>query len=400
MNQSNRFHSLDSLRGIACLQVLIGHCVEGISSLEWMYKLPEVQPAHNWLFYLAYSPLHMLVSGPNAVKLFFILSGFVLSLPFYNNDVSTTNYIPFFIKRILRIYLPCLAIICVVLCVKWTIYNPEATLGYGHSIKGYLGMPIEGFIWVEIFLLLNYITTLLPVVWTLPPEIKLSLILPFFVYLLKRVGLIGCSLIVLGFTFLYKLGAAVGIIQFWPDFVTLYYMTFFLLGAVVCKYRQPIMQWIDSLQPIWFYTLLIISLYLYTFDYSLWWLPEQLLTVLIKYRDYVVAIPSVLFLLFALSKQLDPVFSNRYFVFIGKISFSLYLVHHIVILSCVYLLGKFVNQYFVIGLALACSFPLSYLFYKWVEIPSLNTAKKTADSVAGYLNSTKRNTNKQQIPHS
>jgi peptidoglycan/LPS O-acetylase OafA/YrhL len=381
MEKSNRFLSLDSLRGIACLQVVLGHCFYSLPATGWIYYKASIEPAHNLAFYLAYSPLHFFVSGPNAVKVFFILSGFVLSLPFFRTEVDARRYTAFFVKRIIRIYLPCVAVICLALAVKKFIYHPETAAHYGKWMHDFLSGDFTGFNLVKTFLLLDPVTNLIPVIWTLPPEIKLSLLLPFFVYLLNRANVYLSMILLFGTVLLYKAMIVLGMLHIWPDFATMYYLPFFLLGAVVCKYKNEVTQWINTLGNAPYYLLLIISLYVYTFTFSCWWLPSAVMRVLEKYEDYVVGLPGLLFLIFALSRRLESLLSSSFLVFVGKISFSLYLVHHIVILSMVYTMGSYLNQYLVIGLGLVFSFLFAYLFYKWVEVPSIALAKKASDRV-------------------
>ncbi len=51
-----------------------------------------------------YSPIHLFFAGHEAVILFFVLSGFVLSLPYLKNTNMT--YSSYLIKRFLRLYIP------------------------------------------------------------------------------------------------------------------------------------------------------------------------------------------------------------------------------------------------------------------------------------------------------
>ncbi|MCB9988463.1 MAG: acyltransferase family protein [Rhodospirillales bacterium] len=69
--KSQRFHGLDSLRGIAALVVVFNH---------FYGVIPALASSENWLF--SYTPLHTLIAGRQAVIIFFVLSGFVLSLPY------------------------------------------------------------------------------------------------------------------------------------------------------------------------------------------------------------------------------------------------------------------------------------------------------------------------------
>ncbi|WP_182299468.1 acyltransferase family protein [Cohnella cholangitidis] len=70
-----RFVQLDALRGLASLAVLFSHIllITGPSSMGYVVYA---------LLTRTYSPFQIFVNGNGAVVLFFVLSGFVLSLPF------------------------------------------------------------------------------------------------------------------------------------------------------------------------------------------------------------------------------------------------------------------------------------------------------------------------------
>src|SRR5690349_15794432 len=106
-----RYHSLDSLRGIASLQVVIAHSLVAVPALESIVYNDPTRLPRDVVFFFINSPISFLWSDSAAVKVFFVLSGFVLSLPYYNAEKKHPYYPRFFIKRILRLYLPCLAII-------------------------------------------------------------------------------------------------------------------------------------------------------------------------------------------------------------------------------------------------------------------------------------------------
>jgi peptidoglycan/LPS O-acetylase OafA/YrhL len=95
-----RFVELDSLRGLAALTVVLGHL-----RLLWQGEVQPASPTLNLLFKIL-NP-----AGNGAVILFFVLSGFVLSLPAVAGRPQ--KYIVFLIRRIFRIYLPYLAALAV-----------------------------------------------------------------------------------------------------------------------------------------------------------------------------------------------------------------------------------------------------------------------------------------------
>lgn len=68
--KSLRFHELDGLRGLAALTVYFSHLIGTFNfSSDYFTKVSN-------------SPLHLFWHGEGAVQLFFILSGFVLTLPY------------------------------------------------------------------------------------------------------------------------------------------------------------------------------------------------------------------------------------------------------------------------------------------------------------------------------
>jgi peptidoglycan/LPS O-acetylase OafA/YrhL len=90
----HRYKQLDSLRGLAALTVFFGHF--------WGAKLKM-----SFFEGLSKTPFSFLLNGGAAVMFFFVLSGFVLSLPFVNGD-KPLNLAAFYIKRLLRIYPACI----------------------------------------------------------------------------------------------------------------------------------------------------------------------------------------------------------------------------------------------------------------------------------------------------
>src|ERR1035438_6360232 len=85
-----RFKSLDALRGLAALVVVFHHL---------MLSLPDALRDD-----LRYIDLPLLMGGRFAVMLFFVLSGFVLALPYFAGTNSA--YSPYLVRRFCRLYPP------------------------------------------------------------------------------------------------------------------------------------------------------------------------------------------------------------------------------------------------------------------------------------------------------
>src|SRR5271168_2262717 len=103
MLEGSRLRELDSVRGIASLTVVLLHFYD-----MWMPTDRSHIPHWQKIMFLLLKPLY---SGSEAVILFFVLSGLVLSLPYLRGKGKPY---PIFLKRrVLRIYGPYLAAIVV-----------------------------------------------------------------------------------------------------------------------------------------------------------------------------------------------------------------------------------------------------------------------------------------------
>src|SRR5438105_12280270 len=91
-SSGQRFRELDSLRGLAALIVVFHHFF-----WMWFYHQTERTDPAFLLFY-------PLIAGHESVILFFLLSGFVLSVPYLRG--RSQPYGTFLLRRVLRIYCP------------------------------------------------------------------------------------------------------------------------------------------------------------------------------------------------------------------------------------------------------------------------------------------------------
>jgi peptidoglycan/LPS O-acetylase OafA/YrhL len=155
VKRTRRLQELDSLRGLASLTVVWHH---------WI-----------WIFRDAVVPWYILpfVSGHEAVILFFVLSGFVLSLGL--PVTSPAQYIAFALRRIGRIYLPFVAAVA--------LSGVGCVLFLGRSL------PLADWYYttwhepVTLAIVLKELTlsptlTLNPSLWSLGYEMVISLLFP------------------------------------------------------------------------------------------------------------------------------------------------------------------------------------------------------------------------------
>jgi peptidoglycan/LPS O-acetylase OafA/YrhL len=99
--QSRRVPALDGLRGIAALVVVVHHTMVTSAPLAAPYVGHDPHPL--WAEIMTFTPLHLLWADPAGVMLFFLLSGFVLTMPALT---GCTRWLSFYPKRLIRLYVP------------------------------------------------------------------------------------------------------------------------------------------------------------------------------------------------------------------------------------------------------------------------------------------------------
>ncbi len=121
---SGRVRGLDGLRGIAALVVVFHHAFLTRSSLAAPYAalLPGHIGAFAWVS--TYTPIHLIWDGTEAVFVFFVLSGYVLTLSGAGRNTSAlVGWLSYYPRRLVRLYVPALA--AVALAVGWLTFVPR-----------------------------------------------------------------------------------------------------------------------------------------------------------------------------------------------------------------------------------------------------------------------------------
>lgn len=162
-NESKRIDYLDSVRGLAALSVLVYHVI--CSHWDWL------KPARIAM---------MIFNGSDAVAMFFVLSGLVLSLRLIQRDIkiSPDYFLKYAFARIFRLY-P--AFIVMLLVYYFYAHHQE---NFASLIKEtFVSNPYHLF--EEAMLIRNHHILFLPD-WTLGVEMAISLLVPFMVILARE----------------------------------------------------------------------------------------------------------------------------------------------------------------------------------------------------------------------
>ena len=315
-----RFRELDSLRGLAALSVLSAHVLA-------VYPLLDDVPLDGVLAALSVAvtstPLGIVVTGGSAVRIFFVLSGFVLALPFLAGRGD--RWTVFAVRRVLRLWPPFVA--ALVLAVALRMVAPDRPLvGLGESLQPNWQPPLTAeavLLHVPLVTSFPYYTVDSPM-WSLAHEMRISLVFPALVALVlglrwRRALLVGLAIGVAG----AALGAVAGDSLVAPS-QTLQFVVLFVVGIALAKHRHSLTDRYQRL-PAWMrLTGWVVAGGLYVWPNLP--LPEVLTAPPLD--NWAVMAGSAWTIVGVQSEPwLRTLLHRRTLTFLGDISYSLYLVH-------------------------------------------------------------------------
>ena len=335
-----RLPALDGLRGVAALVVVVYHCLMTDRSIWAMYVGRNPPDSVTELF-MAASPLRLAWAGDAAVAVFFVLSGYVLARPFLDGAGGTWGrYYP---RRLMRLYLPVWAALTLTLVIAVVVPRSGST---GNPWIDTQAVP------VTVQSLVSDATlaapdALLVQLWSLHWEVLFSLLLPIYllaVRWLARFGLVGFAPLILG--------NGIGWVSHQES---LMYMTVFGFGALLAGLeaqpeRAPARPWL----------LVVLA---------------GLAVVAMTAKPYpVLVIGSTAAVAVALRPgPVARALETRIPRWLGKVSYSLYLVHIPVVLG-VARIGA--DVWITLPLATALSLAVAVIFRGAVEGPSQRLASR------------------------
>jgi peptidoglycan/LPS O-acetylase OafA/YrhL len=350
------FTQLDALRGIAALTVVLNHFTI-IDPLRWMWR----------------TPLRFLLTGHDAVILFFIISGFVLTLQLTSS--RKPGYRDYILKRICRIYLPFVAVFSLAYTVMSLVYEGPVPWAGGWANRSWDGSFSESDVVSHLVFLGRYRADhVIPVIWTLIYEMRISLFFPvivFFVVRLRASHSIAAAMIISAgaYLLLFLEGTDPDNADLKVEWaLTAHFTGIFVVGAVLAVHRTRWQKWLGT--PIRRAVVFLASLGFYFLSrVILNFAPGGLADFLF---DWGVAVgASGIICTSLVSGRITSILAWRPIVFLGAISYSLYLTHTVLLLSLIHLMPYPDVAWIALALAALLVFPVATLVYFLVERPSM-----------------------------
>ena len=370
-----RLRTLDSVRGIAALAVVLHHAVmtfpgggeQRDALLAQGFAAPEA-----WLYL---TPLRLAVSGPAAVLLFFVLSGFVLTRSITGE--KPPSYGAFAIARFARIWLPFAVAITASVLLSSLLADRSTpgtstwfTLGTWHE-------PLTLGTVTRHLAMTGTAVDLDGPMWSLVHELRISLVFPLLVLLTLRArGLTLAATLLMSFACIAIVGwgGLPGLVE--SCFQTGTYVYFFVIGIMLAtrtdEVRSRLASWSKpAVAGLWMVALTALTLAPPDTSHVTTFGEGALLLVSGAGAGIVIA-------LCVIGGAAERLLLARVPRFLGRISYSLYLTHLIVIAAVVHAFAGAAPLPIALAVALPLSLVIADISQRLVEAPSQQLGKRLA----------------------
>lgn len=391
LKQKPLLAQLDAIRGFAILAVFIFHiygATFGMDKLPFLGNFRDYSKAPD-LAFLIFWPYQY---GTLGVTLFFVLSGFCIHLSFlkYVNsledrglDFQFRTYIKdFFVRRIFRIY-PAYLLALLILSFIYAPTKIDISTNEG-SFQFFSHLFLVHNFSKDSFFGIN------PVFWSIAVEMQLYCIYPLFLIIRKNLGIAKAVLAIFLFQYFYsqfgwELDLQINELakswqnQFLENLQIFRQMPFnfwltWAAGAYLAEHIYVENRKILNLSSQ--YKILFLSLYLLGSLY-------KPLSALGHYSSILLFVSLIEDYIFDRQNLnlLERITAN-----IGLSSYSMYLFHQPIVVWLVAVLSKAFNPYFICTVGAVLVFipvlGVSWLIYKYVEIPTHLTGKSIAQQIS------------------
>ncbi|MFZ4408604.1 MAG: acyltransferase family protein [Paracraurococcus sp.] len=361
-----RVRVLDSLRGLAALMVVLYHA--------WQ-TLPPGPLADGIRQALLFTPFKAAVGARPAVILFFVLSGYVLALALARGPGLTWG--GFVLRRICRIWLP-FAVSILLSAGLWWLLRPTALTGVHpwFNADPWSAAPDAQALWRHLAMLGDTHSAHLNVVmWSLTYELRISLVFPLLLLAVLRLPLrvlLPGMLVLQLATDLTMRRLGLPLAPFFGDgwagavLTTLHFVNCFVVGALLALRGEAVQAALARL-PGWAWAGL--------------WIAAMLL--LGPSIDYTCTLGAALLMALATgSARARRILEVPPLLWLGRVSYSLYLIHVPVLLVVVHGLHGLLPLEALLLLALAFALLAAEAMNRWVEQPSIALARRLPGAAA------------------
>ncbi len=308
----------------------------------------------------------ILYMGKTGVILFFVLSGFLITYLLLNENELTKkiNIKSFYIKRILRIW-PLYYIITISVFFILPYLLPSIFI---HTFF-YQKLTLYTFISANISLAVYGATIGANHLWSVATEEHFYLIWPWLnKYVKNKIKLF---LIVIFSFLLIKISCSILFEESNPLRTYLHHFCIdcMAIGGIIAYLYHTEHKFLNLIYNKYIFYMAVIIAILF--------IGIGIYIPFIQYEFFAIII-AIIIINLATNKDYKHFLENKFFSYMGQISYGLYMYHPIVIIICIYLLKKlnYTNSIFIYTCCITCTITLSMLSYHLIETKFLKLKPK------------------------
>lgn len=367
---------LASLRGLAASLVVVYHSllIFQVGPLAQPHRTPPTLD-DPWQFLLQLQV--MIFNGPNAVVLFFVLSGTVLSMSLARSDVSAASMHRYYVRRAFRI-LPLLSVTAAIAAAAHLTLFPSSEMRTGTAwMNEYYRHDPNA---VEVALnAIGWSNSLNSPAWTIRVEIIASILFPLLYILVPRAGSL---LLRLTQACIVALGL-IGLAYLEIDGAKTHMFLFaFYIGALIPTLGREI---VGAISPnaVQSFVLIVCAVAVAAVFQRFWrpWIHVE------PARSILVACAMAVPVVLIYSGFARRALAWRPLLVLGDISYSMYLLHFGILFALARVVDVWLPDSLTPGQAIALNLavalaglviviPVSWLMWRYVEMPFQTLGKR------------------------
>ncbi|HHV24713.1 MAG: acyltransferase [Methanosarcina sp.] len=372
---TEKINYLDGLRGIAAVNVMIMHFfIVFLPAMIYSDRMPSHLGNFEQIF--SNTPLGLIGAGNFSVCIFFILSGYVLTQKYFKTK-DRNIIISGAVRRYIRLFVPVLAAILLSFLLAsagvFHYYIETVAISGNNNYAGYwiftpdIIEAIKQAVWGTFFAGED---TYNPVLWTMTIEFYGSILVFAMTFLFGQQRA----------RWTFYLAAAI-------FFFNSYYLAF-IIGLGLADTFNSKTSIFKTGNKIVLSIILISGLFIGSYPVgtvtndSLYGFLNNGFFQTPKLTYHILGAGMIMYVLLN-SRWLQNIFSSPLLILLGKISYSLYLIHFLVISSftCALFLFLYPILPYVAAASISCIvsvlliIPLSYLFYRYIDTAGVQLSK-------------------------
>jgi len=358
---------LHALRGIAAMGVLLFHWNAFFPDLNLAFRGTEWAGFH-------WQPFRPINFGWLGVPLFFVLSGYLLGGKLLHESLDSRVLSRYWSRRFLRIYPAIWLQLPVLLLVAWWLPELIRAPDWGALLR-------NATLWIH---LPPWMTRPLNGVWwTLPVELMFYIVLPGIILVSRRIGMTATVMLAFAITIAWR----IAVVSHYGEagYAGREFITSALPGSLasfVLGLALNLLPMRLSQRQTLFLMIFVVLSYLLLTE----WLVDNLATywkgdwIFVVWDPIMYTVIATLVFVVLHGDRIAQALSARWLVWLGEISFGLYLWHFPVVQVLDHLIGARLESptgsALALGLCLGATIPLAAISYHLVERPVMGWGRR------------------------